>query len=174
MLMLSIILDKDDNDLLLLLYRHHQSILQNNDFLFLLDSMFMNIEPEDVIPRLLPANLNCTFNLLENGWCYHHTRFSIIQLRELYHCLNLPLSLTISTRGHKASSEEAFIITVTKLAAQRSSTSLMEVFGVTMDTFISRVYKTTVELLDNKCDGILHGNCLQRLGAFIPSVCGGH
>ncbi len=38
----------------------------------------------------------------------------------------------------------------------------MEVFGVSMDTFISRVFKTTVELLDNKADGVLHGNCLQR------------
>jgi hypothetical protein len=37
--------------------------------------------------------------------------------------------LTISTRGHKASSEEAFIITATKLATGRSNTSLMEVLG---------------------------------------------
>jgi hypothetical protein len=81
--------------------------------------MFMNIEPEDHIPHLLPANLNCPFNLLDNGWCYHHTRFNICQLWELYHCLDLPVSLTISTRGHKASSEEAFIITLTKLATIR-------------------------------------------------------
>jgi hypothetical protein len=84
MQMLSMILDEDDDDLLLLLYCHHQSTLHNNDFLFLLDSMFMNIEPEDVIPHLLPANLNRTFNLLDSRWCYHHTCFSVVQLRELY------------------------------------------------------------------------------------------
>ncbi len=60
MLMLSMVLDKDDDNSLLLLYRHHQSILHNNNFLFVLDSMFMNIEPEDIIPHLLPANRNIT------------------------------------------------------------------------------------------------------------------
>jgi hypothetical protein len=162
MLMLSMVLDEDDDDSLLLLYRHHLSLVHNNNCPFLLDSMFMNIEPEDIIPRLLPANRNRTFHLLDNGWCYHHTCFNVCQLQELYHRLNLPLSLAISTKGHKASSEEAFIITVTKLVTGSSNTSLMEVFGVSMDTFISRVFKTTVELLDNKADGVLHGNCLQR------------
>jgi hypothetical protein len=77
-------------------------ILHNNKF-FLLDSMFMNIEPEEAFPCLLPANLNHTFDLLDNGWCYHHTRFNVCQLQELYHHLDLPVSLTISTRQHKAS-----------------------------------------------------------------------
>ncbi len=113
MLMLSMMLDEDDDDMLLLLYRRHLSIVHNNNFFFILDSMFMNIEPEDRIPRLLPANLNRTFDLLNDGWCYHHTRFNVSQLQELYLRLNLPVSLTISTRGHKASSEEAFIITLT-------------------------------------------------------------
>jgi hypothetical protein len=94
----------------------------------------MNIEPENRILRLLPANLNRTFDLLNDGWCYHHTRFNISQLRELYLRLDLPVSLTISTRGHKASSEEAFIITLTKLATGSTSTSLVEVFGATTDT----------------------------------------
>jgi hypothetical protein len=168
MLMLSMVLDEDDDDSLLLLYRRHQSILHNNNFLFVLDSMIMNIEPEDIIPCLLPANLNRTFDLLDNGWCYHHTRFNVVQLHELYHWLNLPVSLASSTKGHKASSEEAFIITITKLATGRSNTSLMEVFGVTADTFISIVFKTTIQLLENKCDGILHGNCLQRWVHLFP------
>jgi hypothetical protein len=124
--------------------------------------MFMNIEPENRILRLLPANLNRTFDLLNDGWCYHHTRFNISQLRELYLRLDLPVSLTISTRGHKASSEEAFIITLTKLATGSTSTSLVEVFGATTDTFILRVFKETIHLLDNKADGLLHGHCLQR------------
>jgi hypothetical protein len=40
-LMLSMIVDKDDNDLLLDLYCHHQSIYHKNKFFFLLDSMFL-------------------------------------------------------------------------------------------------------------------------------------
>jgi hypothetical protein len=70
--------------------------------------------------------------MLDNRWCI---------LIELYHHLLLPVMFSISPKGHKASSEEAFIITITKLATSRSSTSLMEVFGATTDTFISRVYK---------------------------------
>ncbi len=42
MLMLSMVLDEDDNDSLLLLYCHHLSLVHNNNFLFLLDSIFMN------------------------------------------------------------------------------------------------------------------------------------
>jgi hypothetical protein len=56
MLMLSMMLDEDDNNMLLLLYRCHLSVAHNNNFFFILDSMFMNIEPEDRIPRLLPVN----------------------------------------------------------------------------------------------------------------------
>jgi hypothetical protein len=128
----------------------------------------MNFEPEMVIPRLLPANLNHTFDLLDNRWYYHHASFNACQLQELYHRLNLPVSLTISTSGHKASSEEAFIIILTKLATGRASTSWVEVFGASTDTFISRVYNTTVELLDNKADGVLQGNCLQHWVHLFP------
>jgi hypothetical protein len=95
--------------------------------------MFMNIEPEDVIPCLLPANLNHTFNLLDNGWCYHHTCFNVSQLCELYHHLQLLVMFSIFSKGQKASSEEAFIITIVKLATGRCSTSLMEDFGATTD-----------------------------------------
>jgi hypothetical protein len=73
-------MDEDNNDLLLLLYRHHQSIIHNKNFFFILDSMFMIIEPEDRIPCLVPANFNHTFDLQDNGWCYHNTRFNVCQL----------------------------------------------------------------------------------------------
>jgi hypothetical protein len=155
MLMLSMLFDDEgnDDDLLLLLYRHHISNLRNNLFFITLDSEFMTIEPDQVIPRFAPANRNRTFDLLEDGWCYHHTHFTVAQLRELYLCLQLPVTFTISTVGHKASSEEAFIITVTKLVTGRTNTSLMEVFGVVTDTFISRVYKkqlkySTIRLME--------------------------
>jgi hypothetical protein len=168
MLMLSMILDEDDDDLLLHLYCHHLSMLRNNNFFFLLDSMFMNIEPEDRFPHLVLANLNRTFDLLDNGWCYHRTWFNVCQLQELYHCLKLTVSLTILIRGHKASSEVAFIITLTRLATGSTNTSLVEVFGATTDTFISRVFKETIHLLDNKADGVLHGNCLQHWVHLFP------
>ena len=169
MIMLSVLFDDEDNDDdLLLLYRRHISILHNNLFFFLLDSEFMTIEPDQVIPRFAPANRNRTFDLLEDGWCYHHTRFTVAQLRELYLRLQLPVTFNISTVGHKASSEEAFIITATNLATGRTNTSLMEVFGIVTDTFISRVFKYTLEVLDNKAEGILHGNCLQRWVHLFP------
>ncbi len=75
---------------------------------------------------------------------------------------------TISTVGHKASSEEAFLITIMKLATGRTNTSLMEVFGIITDTFISRVYKYTLVVLDNMADGVLHGNCLQHWVHLFP------
>ncbi len=103
MLRCSMLLDEDDNNLFHLLYCHHLSIFHNNNFYFLLDSMAMNIQPEEVIPLLIPANCNHTFDLLDNGWCYHHACFSACQLHELYHYLKLAVSLTISTIGHLAS-----------------------------------------------------------------------
>jgi hypothetical protein len=45
---------------------------------------------------------------------------------------------------------------------------LVEVFGATANTFISRVYKTTVELWWS-----FTWQLLTSLGAFVPSVCGG-
>ncbi len=44
----------------------------------------------------------------------------------------------------------------------------MEVFGVITDTFISRVYKHTLEVLDNKADGVLHSHCLQHWVHLFP------
>jgi hypothetical protein len=120
------VLDEDNNDdLFLLLYHHHLSILSNKLFFFTLDSEFMNIEPDQVIPRFAPANHNHTFDLLEDGWCYHHTRFTVAQLHELYLHLQLPVMFTVSIVGHLASSEEAVIRTITKLATGRTNTSLM-------------------------------------------------
>jgi hypothetical protein len=44
----------------------------------------------------------------------------------------------------------------------------MVIFGVTMDTFISRVYKTTLELLNNKADGVLPRYFLQCWVHLFP------
>jgi hypothetical protein len=133
MLMWRMILDEDDNDLFHLL-NHHLSVLYNNNFFFVLDSMFIwalsqtkSFQDSSHPTRTIP--LTC---------CYHHTHFNICQFCELYHHLKLPVSFTISTRGHLASWEEAFIITITKQTATgRTSTSLTKVFTATMGTFIS-------------------------------------
>jgi hypothetical protein len=102
MLMLSMLFgdDDDDYDLFLLLYRRHISVLRNNLFFFTLDSELTNIEPDQVIPQFASANRNRTFDFLEDGWCYHHTGFTVAQLRELYLRLQLPVTFTISTNGH--------------------------------------------------------------------------
>jgi hypothetical protein len=44
----------------------------------------------------------------------------------------------------------------------------MEVFGGITDTFISRVFKKTIEVLGNKAVGVLHGNCLQCWVHLFP------
>ncbi len=96
----------NDDDLLLFLYHCHISNLRNKLFFITLDSEFMTIEPDQDIPRFAPANRNRTFDLLEDGRCYHHTRFTVAQLCELYLHLQLPVTFTISTVSHKASSEK--------------------------------------------------------------------
>jgi hypothetical protein len=44
----------------------------------------------------------------------------------------------------------------------------MEIFGATTDTFISRVYKKTIEVLNSTCDRMFHGNCFQPWGLLFP------
>jgi len=50
-----------------------------------------------------------------------------------------------------------FIITLTILATGSTNTSLVEIFGATTDIFISRGFNKTIELLDNKADGVFMG-----------------
>ncbi len=140
--------------------------LVRNHCMLMLSMLFDNNDNDNDLFLFLYRN--CTFDLLEDGWCYHHTCFTVAQLHELYSLLQLPVMFTISTVGHKVSSEEAFIITITKLDTGRTNTSLMEVFGIVTDTFISRVYKYTLEVLNNKAEGILHGNCLQHWVHLFP------
>jgi hypothetical protein len=44
------------------------------------------------------------------------------------------------------------------------------VFSATTDTFLGRVYSFFLEVLNNKADGILHGNCLQCWVHLFPEV----
>jgi hypothetical protein len=45
-------LAEDDDDLPYLLYCRHLSLVHQNNFFFVLDSMLIDIEPDQVIPRL--------------------------------------------------------------------------------------------------------------------------
>jgi hypothetical protein len=159
----------EDDDLFMVLYHHHHSILKDMNFLSTVDSLFMNINEDDIIPRNNVFNRNRTLNLLRDSWAYANTCFNVAQLSELYFRLQLPATFIISQRGHKASSEEAFIITLTKIASSKTNVDLTEVFGATTDTFIGRVYSFFLEVLDNKADGIIHVNCLQRWIHLFPA-----
>jgi len=121
-----------------------------------------------IIPRIFFLNRTRTLNLLSDSWAYANTRLNVAQLSKLYIHLQLPATFTFSQQGYKASSEEAFIITLTKIALGKTNVDLTEVFGATMDTFIGRVYSFFLEVLNNKADGILHGNCLQHWAHLFP------
>jgi hypothetical protein len=75
----------------------------------------MNINEDDIIPRNDLFSINRSLSLLSDSWTYANTHFNIAQLTELYFCLQLPTKITISQWGHKASLEEALIITLTKI-----------------------------------------------------------
>jgi hypothetical protein len=88
----------------------------------------MEITEDEVIPHLVLANHHRTFDLLHPGWCYQFTCFRVLQLREPYHLLEFPMVFALTDRGHKASSEEAFILTITKIATGHSNVALADHF----------------------------------------------
>jgi hypothetical protein len=54
MLMQSMDLEVDNDDIFIVLYNHHHSILRAVDFLSTIDSLFMSINIDDIIPRIPP------------------------------------------------------------------------------------------------------------------------
>jgi len=98
----------------------------------------MEITTDQVIPRLVPANHHCTFDLLHSGWCYQFTCFRVLQRRELYHLLEFPEVFALRD-SHKASSEESFIITLTKLSTGHSNVMLADIFGFSGDGMASLI-----------------------------------
>jgi hypothetical protein len=116
----------EDDDLFMVLYHCHHSILRDINFLSTVDSLFMNIKEDDIIPRNNVFNRNRTLNILSDSWAYANTRFNSAQLSELYFRLYLPATFIIFQQGHKASSEEAFIITLTKIASGNTNVDLTE------------------------------------------------
>jgi len=108
--------------------------------------------------------------LLHPGWCYQNTHFRVVQLWELYHLLEFPAMLALTDRGHKASSEEAFILTITEIATGRSNVALADLFGFSGDGMVSLIYRYLNGVLDNKARGLLHdgADCLQRWAPLFP------
>jgi hypothetical protein len=119
-----------------------------------LDNLITVITPDQVIPCMNPPNRHRKFDLLYEGRCYQHTRFCVVQLHELYHLLEFPAMFTVSTKGNLASSEEAFILAMVKLATGKSNVELADLFGFCGDAMVSLIYCCTIGVLDNKATGI--------------------
>jgi hypothetical protein len=120
----------------------------------------MTIAQHEFIPRLVPVNHNCIFGLLDNRWSNQNTQFSEIRLSEMYHLLVFPVNLVILNKGKIASSEEAFIIMLMKTVTRKTNMDLCAMFSEPNDAIISMIYHMMILLLDDKADGISHGNCL--------------
>ncbi len=160
--------DNEDFLFMMMVYMHH--CIQCVEFFETLDNLLMEITPAQVIPCLAPANRNRTFDLLHPGWCYQKTRFRVVQLRELYHLLEFPAVYALTNRSHYASSEEAFIIMLMKLASGDSNVVLADTFGFSADGMISLIYQFMIGILDNMARGLLHDGvgCLQRWANLFP------
>jgi hypothetical protein len=142
MFMLCIMLELDhDEDFMMIMLMHVHHCFHIVEFLSSLDNLLMEISPDQVIPCLVPANRNRTFDLLHPGWCYEKTRFRVAQLRELYHLLEFPVMFVLSDKRHYASSEEAFILTLTKVATGASNVELADCFGFSGDGMVSLIYR---------------------------------
>jgi hypothetical protein len=80
------------------------------------DFSFMTVLPNQEVPRLIPTPVNCTFDSLQEDWCYQHTHFTVDQLRHLHDLLQLPPVFNIHGGRARCSSKEGFIMTMVKLA----------------------------------------------------------
>jgi len=172
MLMVSIMLELDhDGDFFIILFMLWNHCVHSCNFFQQLDNLLMEITPDQVVPRLNPPNRHRTFDLLHEGWCYQHTQFRVVQLRELYHLLEFPATFTVSTKGNLASSEEVFILTMVKLATGKTNVELADLFGFCGDAMVSMIYRHMIGVLDNKATGILYGgaDCLRRWAHLFPS-----
>jgi len=155
---------EDDNDFVMLMMMLLPHCIECVNFFNLLDNLLMEITPNQVIPRLVPENCHCTFDLLHPCWCYQNTRFRVIQLQGLYYLLDFPAVFALTNRGHKASSEEAFINTLTKLTTGHNNAVLADIFSFSGDRMVSLIYRFLISVLDKKARGLLHHGvgCLQR------------
>jgi hypothetical protein len=169
---ISLLLEVEDDDdfamMMMMLLLHH--CIESVNFFSLLDNQLIEITPDQLIPHLVPANHHCTFDLLHPGLCYQNTRCRVLQLWELYHLLKFPVVFALTNRGHKAFSEEAFIVTLTKLATGHINVVLADRFGFSGDGMVSLIYHFLKCVLNNKARGLLHDGvgCMQRWVPLFP------
>ncbi len=78
--MLSLMLDLDeDEEFMMMMLMHVNHCIHAVEFLSSLDNLLMEITPDQVIPCLVPANQNRSFDQLHPGWCYEKTHFRVVQ-----------------------------------------------------------------------------------------------
>ncbi len=104
-----------------------------------LNNMLMVINHNQIFPHLHPPNRHQTCDLLHQGWCYQHTSH-VVQLRESYHLLEFPAMFNKSMKGNLASSEEAFILTMVKLATGKTNIDLADLLAFCSDAIVSMIY----------------------------------
>jgi hypothetical protein len=131
----------DDEEFMMLMMMHVHHCMHIIDFFSALNNLLMEITPNQVIPCLVLANRNCSFDLLHPGWCYEKTHFRVAQLQELYHLLEFPVMFVLLERRHYASLEETFIITLMKLTTGGSNVVLADCFGFSHDGMISLIHQ---------------------------------
>jgi hypothetical protein len=112
-------LEFDDDEELIMMMMYVQHFMYSVLFLSTLDSLLREVNPNQVIPRLVLANRNSTSDLLHPWWYYKKTQFRVAQLWELYNLLELPMMFVLLERN--APLEEAFNITLMKLATGDSN-----------------------------------------------------
>jgi len=136
-----------------------------------LNDLQMEITPAQVIPRLVPAN--CNVQLI----CYILGGVIRRPVSMLYSLGAVPFALlefhavfALMKRSHYASSEEAFIVTLTKLATGHSNVVLADIFAFSRDGMVSLIYHYMIGVLNNKARGILHAcvGCLQQWAHLFP------
>jgi len=99
-------------------------------------------------------------------WSYKYTRFEVNQL-QLHRLLILPQECYVRNRNW-CTSEEALILTLAKLAHGFTFIVSADFFGEATDSHLSKIYKYTINNLDNKPNSISHGNSAQCWTAKFP------
>ena len=165
-LLLAVVLINEDGNLpddpmFVIALAHYSTARRRREFLGELDLIFNTVTLDQRVPRPNPVNRNRTFDQLNPRWCYAHTRFRIDHLRRLYHALDLE-PIFLMTGRRRVSSEEAFILALVKLATGQTNVDLRDVFGEPSDERIGYIFRHTIHVLDEKCNGILYGNSIER------------
>jgi len=164
--------DDEDDSLFMLCLRNYQSKTRMVKVLLSVEFFFMTIFPEQRVPRPLYLRTNQTFASLDPSWCYRYTRFTNQQLQLLFELLNLPPCFLICNGKCHCSSEEAFIITLVKLAMGATNLGLQDLFGEKDNQRISDIYNHTIRWLASKAAGLFQPPCLEQWNDNFPIFAG--